>query len=76
MRGTTVVRLPKTEMTLLCSRFQKSASDVWPVPGASLAMLKAWRVGMREPIRERPTRATKMAVSWIGGGKQSALIRF
>jgi hypothetical protein len=41
MRGITDIRLPRTAMTLLCSRFQKSASDVDPVPGVFMEMLKA-----------------------------------
>jgi hypothetical protein len=41
MRGITDIRLPSTEMTLLCNRFQKSASDVDPVPGVFTEMLKA-----------------------------------
>ena len=42
MRGITDIRLPRMAMTLLCSRFQKSASDVDPVPGVLMEMLKAW----------------------------------
>lgn len=41
MRGIRVIKLPRTEITLLCIRFQKSASDVCPVPGVWMAMLKA-----------------------------------
>ena len=41
MRGITDIRLPRTAMTLLCSRFQKSASAVDPVPGVLMEMLKA-----------------------------------
>jgi hypothetical protein len=41
MRGITDIKLPRTAMTLLCRRFQKSASDVDPVPGALMEMLKA-----------------------------------
>jgi hypothetical protein len=35
------IRLPRTAMTLLCRRFQKSASEVDPVPGVLMEMLKA-----------------------------------
>jgi hypothetical protein len=41
IRGTIVIRLPRTAITLLCNRFQKSASEVLPIPGVSMAMLKA-----------------------------------
>jgi hypothetical protein len=41
MRGITDIRPPRTAMTLLCSRFQESASDVDPVPGVFMEMLKA-----------------------------------
>ena len=41
MRGIIDMRLPRTEMTLLCNRFQKSASDEDPVPGVLMEILKA-----------------------------------
>lgn len=41
IRGTIVIKLPRTAMTLLCTRFQKSASEVLPLPGVLMAMLKA-----------------------------------
>lgn len=41
IKGPTVIMLPRTEIALFCNRFQKSASDMDPVPWALMAMLKA-----------------------------------
>jgi hypothetical protein len=63
IRGITVIRLPRMEMTLLCRRFQKSASDVCPVPGVLMAMLKAKYPGMSEAMKKKAIRAVNMMAS-------------
>ena len=65
MRGTTDIRLPRTGVTLLCKRFQKSASDIDPAPGSLMEMLKALYPGMSEAMKKRAMRPMKMMVSWL-----------
>lgn len=63
MSGTIVIKLPRMDIILLCSRFQKSASVMWPVPGVCWAMLKPSRQGMSEPTKKKAIRMMKMMVS-------------